>query len=113
MPALLASRPFLEGHVRAAVGELPGVTLVPEHDIVCGLTATDDRRRSPGSAGPPGRRRSHPERLPADLVIDATGRGSRTPVWLAELGYPQPERGPGRDRPGLRHADLPAPPRAP
>src|SRR6266568_2149512 len=24
----------------------------------------------------------------ADLVVDATGRGSRSPRWLAELGYP-------------------------
>ncbi|HET9258296.1 MAG TPA: hypothetical protein VFO16_24285 [Pseudonocardiaceae bacterium] len=30
--------------------------------------------------------------LPADLVVDATGRGSRTPVWLEQLGYPRPAR---------------------
>jgi 2-polyprenyl-6-methoxyphenol hydroxylase-like FAD-dependent oxidoreductase len=28
--------------------------------------------------------------LPADLVVDATGRGSRTPAWLASLGYSPP-----------------------
>jgi 2-polyprenyl-6-methoxyphenol hydroxylase-like FAD-dependent oxidoreductase len=28
--------------------------------------------------------------LHADLVVDATGRGSRAPAWLAELGYPAP-----------------------
>ena len=28
--------------------------------------------------------------LPADLVVDATGRGSRAPRWLAELGYQPP-----------------------
>jgi hypothetical protein len=28
--------------------------------------------------------------LTADLVVDATGRGSRTPVWLEMLGYPRP-----------------------
>jgi 2-polyprenyl-6-methoxyphenol hydroxylase-like FAD-dependent oxidoreductase len=28
--------------------------------------------------------------LVADLVVDASGRGSRTPVWLAELGYGRP-----------------------
>jgi 2-polyprenyl-6-methoxyphenol hydroxylase-like FAD-dependent oxidoreductase len=28
--------------------------------------------------------------LPADLVIDATGRGSQTPQWLEELGYGRP-----------------------
>ncbi|MGW7240987.1 NAD(P)/FAD-dependent oxidoreductase [Streptomyces sp. NPDC054804] len=27
----------------------------------------------------------------AQLVVDATGRGSRTPAWLAELGLPAPE----------------------
>src|SRR5690606_2428276 len=32
-----------------------------------------------------------PEILDADLVIDTTGRGSRTPVWLEELGYARPE----------------------
>ena len=26
----------------------------------------------------------------ADLVVDATGRGSRSPRWLAALGYPVP-----------------------
>jgi hypothetical protein len=28
--------------------------------------------------------------LTADLVMDATGRGSRTPAWLETLGYPRP-----------------------
>lgn len=30
------------------------------------------------------------EDLPADLVVDATGRTSRTPEWLEKHGYPQP-----------------------
>jgi 2-polyprenyl-6-methoxyphenol hydroxylase-like FAD-dependent oxidoreductase len=30
------------------------------------------------------------DEIPADLVVDATGRGSRTPVWLEELGYERP-----------------------
>ena len=86
---VLASRPFLEGHVRAALGELPGVTLVPGHDIV-GLIATDDRRRVTGVRLAPHGAAASTRTLPADLVIDATGRGSRTPRWLAELGYPAP-----------------------
>jgi hypothetical protein len=28
--------------------------------------------------------------LAADLVVDATGRGSRTPVFLEEFGYRRP-----------------------
>ena len=30
------------------------------------------------------------EILPAALVVDASGRGSRTPAWLEELGYAAP-----------------------
>ena len=30
------------------------------------------------------------ERIAADLVVDASGRGSRAPEWLAELGYGRP-----------------------
>ena len=30
------------------------------------------------------------ETIAADLVVDATGRGSRAPAWLAPLGYPAP-----------------------
>lgn len=86
---VLASRPFLEGHVRAALGDLPGVTLVPEHDIV-GLIATDDRQRVTGVRLAPHGAAAPTGTLPAELVIDATGRGSRTPLWLAELGYPTP-----------------------
>ena len=40
-------------------------------------------RRADGSAE---------ELLSADLVVDASGRGSRSPAWLDALGYPPPER---------------------
>ena len=30
------------------------------------------------------------ETVDADLVVDATGRGSRTPAWLAAIGYDRP-----------------------
>ena len=31
-----------------------------------------------------------PTTLDADLVVDASGRGSHTPRWLEEMGYPKP-----------------------
>jgi 2-polyprenyl-6-methoxyphenol hydroxylase-like FAD-dependent oxidoreductase len=85
LPGLWATRPFLEGHVRAQVSELPNVTLVERTDVVA-VTATTDRRRVTGvrvhgTAG--GGERT----VSADLVIDTTGRGSRAPLWLSELGY--------------------------
>ena len=33
---------------------------------------------------------THNETISADLVVDATGRGSRAPQWLTELGYTAP-----------------------
>jgi 2-polyprenyl-6-methoxyphenol hydroxylase-like FAD-dependent oxidoreductase len=84
---LFVSRPFLEGQIRARVRALPGVTFVEGTDIV-GLMTTPDRRRVTGATvrgadGPP-------QQISAGLVVDATGRGSRTPVWLQEWGYQRP-----------------------
>lgn len=33
---------------------------------------------------------SEPDFVPADLVVDATGRGTRLPVWLQQWGYQRP-----------------------
>ncbi|MBV8541737.1 MAG: FAD-binding monooxygenase [Pseudonocardiales bacterium] len=113
LPGLIASRPFLEGRVRAGVRALPGVTFLERADIV-GLTTTAGRRVT-------GVRVRDQDgdlmQVPAGLVVDATGRGSRTPVWLAELGYQPPtedriEIGLGyatrtyRLRPGALGADM-------
>lgn len=47
LPGLLASRPFLEGHVRAMVQVLPGVRFLDDC-AVSGLTVTEDRRTVTG-----------------------------------------------------------------
>jgi 2-polyprenyl-6-methoxyphenol hydroxylase-like FAD-dependent oxidoreductase len=83
-----ATRPFLEDHVRARVREIPGVTLLGEHHIVA-LKATPDGRRVAG-VRVFSRRTGEPATLSADLVVDATGRGARTPTWLESLGYDRP-----------------------
>ncbi|HEY3606527.1 MAG TPA: FAD-binding monooxygenase [Pseudonocardiaceae bacterium] len=84
-----ATRPVLEHHVRARVNALPNVTLVERTDIV-GITTSRDAARVTG-AQIHRHGAASPEVLEADLVIDATGRASRTPVWLDELGYGRPE----------------------
>ncbi|WP_211243949.1 FAD-dependent oxidoreductase [Mycobacterium genavense] len=86
--AYIATRPFLEDHVRARLRSIPNITLLDEHDIV-DLTATPDRRRVTG-ARVVHRRNNEGLTLRADLVIDATGRGARTPTWLTDLGYDGP-----------------------
>lgn len=82
-----ASRPMLERHVRERTQAFSNVSFAERHDIL-GLTATPDNSRITGvrvqRAGS-----EHEEDITADLVVDATGRGSRTPLWLTALGYPE------------------------
>jgi 2-polyprenyl-6-methoxyphenol hydroxylase-like FAD-dependent oxidoreductase len=88
---LCASRPFLEGHLRTRVRALPNVTFLDRCDIV-GVSTTPDGRRVTGARVLRQADGSAEEVLKADLVVDATGRGSRTPVWLDALGYTRPEQ---------------------
>ncbi|MCP2270954.1 NAD(P)/FAD-dependent oxidoreductase [Actinokineospora diospyrosa] len=86
--SITAPRPVLEHHVRTRVAALPNVTIL-EHHSVSTLIASPDRSRIVGVRA----RRDGAdadEVLEADLVVDTTGRGSRTPVWLEELGYERP-----------------------
>ncbi len=83
---LCVRRPVLEGRIRARVQALPNVTIVDRCDIV-GLTATTDRRRVTGARVLSRADGGTAEELAADLVVDATGRGSRMPMWLGALGY--------------------------
>ena len=87
---LCASRPVLEGHVRARVRALPNLSFLDRCDIV-GLAATPDGRRVAGVRVLRRADGSAEQVLGADLVVDATGRGSRTPVWLEALGYGRPQ----------------------
>lgn len=116
VPVLTATRPFLEQAVRERVATLPSVTI---RAGVTASTVTSDRDADGGDvvngvmvAPTDGGREDW---LPADLVVDATGRGSRTPAWLERLGYerPQEERIAVRIRyvsqtVRLPHADYPA-----
>ncbi|MDC7120499.1 NAD(P)-binding protein, partial [Cellulomonas fimi] len=83
---LSVSRPVFEHVVRARVLRLPGVVL---------RTAAHVDGLAHAPVGGPD---SHPwavevagdEPLLADLVVDATGRSSRLPVWLEHLGVSPP-----------------------
>ena len=89
-PVVSASRPFIEGHVRRRVAALPGVELVTACDVV-GLLADAGRERISGVRILRREAGSAAEDLAADLVVAATGRGSRLPAWLESLGYPRPQ----------------------
>lgn len=84
----VASRPFLEGFVRQHVRQLGNVIVLDGHDVVEPVAEHPHRVTGVRVA----HRESRAERiLPANLVIDATGRGSRTPAFLERLGYGRPK----------------------
>lgn len=87
--SLPATRPVLEHQIRARVQALPNVRFLERHDIV-GLATTPDRSRVVGARVQRRVEGSREEVIDADLVVDTTGRGSRTPAWLAALGYSRP-----------------------
>ena len=78
--ALLVSRPRLESHVRARLAALPNVRIV-ERAAVQGLRFEGERVTGVRVAD---------EDIPADLVVDAGGRGSQVPGWLDQHGFPRP-----------------------
>lgn len=81
------SRPQLEEMIRERVRALPNVSLVED-------TQVDELLIDEGRAvGVRVRRHAGAEEaVPAKLVVDAAGRGSRATAWLREAGCPVPER---------------------
>lgn len=86
LEALLISRPCLEAHVRSRLAALPNVRLADRVDVDS-LAVVNERvtgvnvRSSKGDA-----------RLEtSDLVVDASGRGSQSPAWLEQMGFPRPQ----------------------
>jgi len=86
--AVPARAPLMERHIRERTHALPNVTFVEQRDIV-GLVTTADRNQVTGVRVQHNDAEGVEETITADLVVDATGRGSRTPVWLEQLGYPE------------------------
>jgi 2-polyprenyl-6-methoxyphenol hydroxylase-like FAD-dependent oxidoreductase len=86
--AYTPSRPFLESHVRRRVRAIPNIAFVDNHDVA-DLTSNTSCDRITGARIVS--RLSHAEsELSAELVVDATGRGARTPAMLERLGYARP-----------------------
>lgn len=85
-----ASRPLIESTVRDRVLQLPNVVVRQGVDAL-GLVAGEDGTRVLGVRLLDRRPGSAEEQVPADLVVDATGRGSRAPEWLEAFGFDRPQ----------------------
>src|ERR1700728_390602 len=82
LEGLRLSRPLLEGIVRERVRKIRNLAIV-ENRVVETLVMSSDRLRVIGVRTPE-------ETVYADLVLDASGRGSHSPAWLESNGYPKP-----------------------
>ncbi len=80
---LLLSRPLLEGVVRRRLLAIANIEAM-QNCVVENVTATEDKQRVTGV------RLASGETVPADLVIDSSGRASHAPAWLEALGYAKP-----------------------
>ncbi|MBO3750426.1 FAD-binding monooxygenase [Streptosporangiaceae bacterium NEAU-GS5] len=86
LQCLLVSRPQLEWYVRSRVAALPGVEIHERCEVIEPIagadgTVTGVRLQRHGQG---------PEDMPADLVVNATGRSNRGTEWLRRLGYELP-----------------------
>ena len=88
---VLTRRPYLEHCIRTRVRELPNIDFRPGV-AVAELLANEDNSRVTGVKIQSSDNNSKKtEELRADLIIDASGRGSQSPKWLEDLGYSQPQ----------------------
>ena len=86
---LLISRPMLEDGVRRRLLQLPNVRLV-EHSDALEPVFDGAAGRVTGVRVQLQRDSDGAETMRADLVVDASGRGSHSPAWLDALGYAKP-----------------------
>jgi 2-polyprenyl-6-methoxyphenol hydroxylase-like FAD-dependent oxidoreductase len=86
---LLMSRLALEAYVRELVRTRTNVTF-SERTRACGLVGSRERVEGVRVSQVEQAEAAGETCLHADLVIDASGRGSRATHWLAELGVAQP-----------------------
>ncbi|MBK8903763.1 MAG: FAD-dependent monooxygenase [Anaerolineaceae bacterium] len=89
--SIASSRPLLECIIRRRVMALPNVSVITSC-LVDGLKTDAAGRQVTGLRLRPRRDANFNENeVTANLVIDTSGRGSKAPQWLADLGYTPPE----------------------
>ncbi len=89
-PALVAaSRELIEWTVRRRTLACPNVRVLHQHEVA-GLLGSADSSSVTGVHLSP-RRGGETTMLHGDFVVDASGRGSKTPEWLDALGYQKPK----------------------
>jgi 2-polyprenyl-6-methoxyphenol hydroxylase-like FAD-dependent oxidoreductase len=90
---LAFTRPLLDLHVRRRLAKNPRVRLLDNTDVVRLIPDSKTNQLAGVLICPRGSEtdRRVAKELRADLIVDATGRASRAPSWLKDLGYEPPE----------------------
>ena len=93
LKVLAFTRPLLDLHVRRRLAGNANVEILDNTDVLRLLPGSTVNQVGgvllcPRNAGSD---RRVAKALTADLVVDATGRASRAPRWLSDLGYEPPE----------------------
>ena len=90
LDVLAFTRPVLDFHVRRRLNIHPRVKII-DNTHVLGLIGDSNANRVVGvmiSSRDGNFDRTVARKLRADLIVDATGRASQAPKWLADVGYP-------------------------
>jgi 2-polyprenyl-6-methoxyphenol hydroxylase-like FAD-dependent oxidoreductase len=87
LESLWASRPLIESIVRGKLRSLPNVILRDRASVVDLRIERGDRARVTGVSV---RGEDGMEPIDAEIVVDASGRGSKAPHWFESAGLPSP-----------------------
>ena len=85
------SRPLLDDVIRRRVAAIANITIREETEVAGLRLAADGRRITGIVVHDRGRGPGCRSEIAADLIVDASGRTSRTPDWLADFGFERPE----------------------
>lgn len=87
---MIQTRPMLEQIMRQRVRAIKNVEFYYAHEVEA-VKLNADKTRVVGLVIQDMASRSKKVELTADLLVDASGRGSKTPQWLKDAGYNTPE----------------------
>ena len=82
------TRNLIETLIRERLCDFPQVQFQDKQQV---LGLKPDSSRKAVVAVNSRSRDSHEQQIPAQLVVDASGRGSKAPQWLQSIGYDKPE----------------------
>ncbi len=87
MGTRVTTRPYLEWAMRNQIRKLPNVRITDSCEVT-GLVVCGDRKQLQEVVFID--RSKTEQNVQADLVVDAMGIHSRTPIWLEQSGFPKP-----------------------